>query len=275
MEQKQEDLRMLYQVLSSQLEFSKNQQWNTTYYGILVLAGIAGYFKLLDEPNVVWVIAILAFLALLAAIIPTAFICKHEESLCKTRRKYEIISKHLSPTFQHLVRYPEGYSSARYDAHFWVTLIVSLWFGFFLVLWYLAKGAIPKGGTNMSSITIADWIVAIAALFQVGFSGLLLWYIRKQKGLMEVQNNISDKQIKINEKQSDISHLAVWLNGFTENLSKLSNLRQQRDSLRPPEDIDAKIRELDEKIQELREKNGKIKTAMKPIEARIKANLVQ
>jgi len=92
---------------------------------------------------------------------------------------------------------------------------------------------------------------------------------------MEVQNNISDKQIKINEKQSDISHLAVWLNGFTENLSKLSNLRQQRDSLRPPEDIDAKIRELDEKIQELREKNGKIKTAMKPIEARIKANLVQ
>jgi hypothetical protein len=123
MSDRRADLRMLYQVLSSQIEFSKTQQWRVAYYGVLVLGGIAGTYKLFGEPSATWVIATFGSLAVLVAIFSTVFICKNEKSLCETRRKYGIIRKRFSPAFQHLVRYPENYSSPWYDAHFWIPLI--------------------------------------------------------------------------------------------------------------------------------------------------------
>ena len=56
----------------------------------------------------------------------------------------------------------------------------------------------------MSEITTTDWIVAGAAIVQIAVSGLLLWYIRNQKGIMEDQKAIFGLQFYLTGRRDPL-----------------------------------------------------------------------
>ena len=57
------DLRLLYQVYSSQIEFSKNQLWRIVNYGIWAIAAIVGLFKAFDANGLMCAICLLGITA--------------------------------------------------------------------------------------------------------------------------------------------------------------------------------------------------------------------
>ena len=130
MHDKEADLRMLYQVYSSQIEFSKNQQWRAAYFAVWVLAGILGLFKVFSNWEYRY---IFPSLTILTAALSTCFIILHEHSMRCARRQYEQIRARLSSAFRSLVEYDPDYTLLRYDANFWMPLILSLWVGCALI----------------------------------------------------------------------------------------------------------------------------------------------
>jgi hypothetical protein len=144
------DLQMLYQVYSSQIEFSKHQQWTAAYYGILLLGGVFGLSKLFlignSLPYITYYTIPFPFLALLflTFLIPflgTAYIVKNETSMCEARRAFKKIRIQLSLSFQKNVKYGPNYTSPSYDCLFWFPLITSLWIASFWVFLYLIHGS--------------------------------------------------------------------------------------------------------------------------------------
>ena len=82
-----DDMRLLFQVLSSQIQFSKTQQWTMAYYSLLFIAGLLAASNIIYESHfdhdffgrfILFVFA--------AAVIPVAVLChqlmrKHGETI--------------------------------------------------------------------------------------------------------------------------------------------------------------------------------------------------
>jgi len=156
-----DDVRLLYQVLSSQIEFSKTQQWTMAYYTLLFIGGIVGFSELIykmeypnggivgfseliykmEYPNIdVSPIGLLASLFLTMAIPPIVTACvllllKNRDSMRECREKFQEMWSCLSWPFQneegHLGKLRlvgrreihDVYRSTRYDLIFWFPAI--------------------------------------------------------------------------------------------------------------------------------------------------------
>lgn len=132
------DLRLLYQVLSSQIEFAKRQQWTIAYYTLLFIGGLVGFSELIYKKKLQtcrWDQVILFLLA--AAVPPVAMasvqlIWKNEKTMCKNRWRFKKMRSHLSWPFRNSPLPFEGshlvgkgmdlslYTSSIYDMIFWL-----------------------------------------------------------------------------------------------------------------------------------------------------------
>ena len=132
-----DDLRLLYQVLSSQIEFSKSQQWTISYYTLLFIGGLVGFSELIHKnqfgATTLGQIALflLAVVALPIAMASVQLIWKNERTMCKNRERFRKMRLHLSWPFNDSYLFHEGphlvgkgmdlslYTSSIYDAIFW------------------------------------------------------------------------------------------------------------------------------------------------------------
>lgn len=145
------ELRTLYQVYSSQIEFSKTQLWRVVNYAIWAIAAIIGLSKSFDE-SYKWATLFPA------AIIAVLFICLYNMFKCwrsmrSGRRQYISIADELSSTFRRILEYqvkyqvgqggtfPRNYGSSVYDAWIVVPLILVLCFGSYFAYRHLAARA--------------------------------------------------------------------------------------------------------------------------------------
>ena len=137
MSDEQADLRLLYQVIAGHLSFSKNRQWTVAYYGILVLAGLVGAFKLFDQPDSAFLKVSIFVLAFVVTILVTFNIIITELEMCQGRKDYTEITRRLSSTFQELNYIPANYAVPTYDIFFWLPLVASLWLAFAVASFYV------------------------------------------------------------------------------------------------------------------------------------------
>jgi hypothetical protein len=96
----EEELRMLYQITISDLSYFKTQQWNVTYYALLVQAAFVGVAQLLGEsfsPAERIALCVLAAIAALAALI---VIGKLEKSISVRDSRLDAVRSTFSAAFQ-------------------------------------------------------------------------------------------------------------------------------------------------------------------------------
>ena len=132
------DLRLLYQVLSSQIEFAKRQQWTIAYYTLLFIGGLVGFSELIYKNKFEVSHCAQVILFLLAAAVPLVamasvqLIWKNEKTMCKNRARFKKMRSHLSWPFRNSPLPFEGphlvgkgmdlslYTSSIYDSIFWL-----------------------------------------------------------------------------------------------------------------------------------------------------------
>ncbi len=96
MENKDEDLRMLYQVSSQDLVFFKQQQWSVTNYVLLLYVGIFGLTQIHDS---ICLGLIMSLIASIAGIFGVIIIKKLEGSINCRRDRLKSIRGFLSKEF--------------------------------------------------------------------------------------------------------------------------------------------------------------------------------
>ncbi len=153
------DVRLLYQVLSSQIEFSKTQQWTMAYYSLLFIGGLVGFSELIYRDlfqSSPFAQLVLFFLAV--AIPPVTMVClcllwKNRESMSKCRKHFQKMWPYLSWPFDNGEEQLDGrpligggidslpiYRSAWYDAIFWSpTMSLTSLAGVFSYVYLLVK----------------------------------------------------------------------------------------------------------------------------------------
>jgi hypothetical protein len=96
----EEELRMLYQVTVSDLAYFKTQQWNVTYYALLVEAAFVGVAQLLGKNMTTVDRIILGTLSVVAAISALIVIGKLQNSIEVRDSRLDATRRTLSEAFQ-------------------------------------------------------------------------------------------------------------------------------------------------------------------------------
>ena len=166
------DLRMLYQAYSSQIEFSKGQVWRVGYYSILSLSAIVGLSRISPFQDH-WkdtVFPILIILALLVTIFSTMYVHFSQRSMRNARRNLKLVYGHLSVKDTGIVKFSHNYETALYDCIFWLPLTGTIWIGFSFVFLYLLN----QGGGDVFShfFNLSFWQALISTLLGA-FAGVL------------------------------------------------------------------------------------------------------
>jgi len=94
-----EELRLLYQVTTTDLAYFKTQQWSVTYYCLLIDAGLVGIGGILKPLTALdrLVLGVLTFLAALAALVVLA---KLEKSISVRESRLEALRESLGSAFE-------------------------------------------------------------------------------------------------------------------------------------------------------------------------------
>jgi hypothetical protein len=95
----QEELRMLYQLTVSDLSYFKTQQWNVTYYALLVDAGIIGVAQALSSDITIFDRAVLGILSAVAAISALFVIGKLQRSISVRQSRLDAVRRTFSMAF--------------------------------------------------------------------------------------------------------------------------------------------------------------------------------
>ena len=95
----EEELRMLYQITVSDLSYFKSQQWNVTYYALLVEAGFVGVGQLLGQDLTVVDRAVLGTLAVVSAISALNVIGKLQRSISVRHSRLDSVRGTMSQAF--------------------------------------------------------------------------------------------------------------------------------------------------------------------------------
>jgi hypothetical protein len=96
----QEELRMLYQITVSDLSYFKTQQWNVTYYALLIQAALVGFAKVLSPPLTLLDRSLLAVLSLLAAAAALFVLNKLQRSITVRQSRLDAVRITLGDAFQ-------------------------------------------------------------------------------------------------------------------------------------------------------------------------------
>ena len=94
------DLRLLYEITVSDLAYFKTQQWNVTYYALLLQAGLLGVSKLLMPPLTLIDKSVLIVLSLLAAGSTLFVLNKLQSSISVRQSRLDAVRKTFSEEFQ-------------------------------------------------------------------------------------------------------------------------------------------------------------------------------
>ena len=147
-EEFREDFRMWYQITIDDIKFLKRQQWQTTYYVLLLQGALVGFFKLVTDNgdasfglrfiliNISWAISAIGLYNLL----------KFQESAQEYRtRLLRLVKPGLSERFQKAlekdVDNEEKYLSFFKDKHVLIPLMLALCVALGLVCGYFATAA--------------------------------------------------------------------------------------------------------------------------------------
>jgi hypothetical protein len=95
----EEDLRMLYQITVSDLSYFKSQQWNVTYYALLIEAAFVGVGQVLGQSLTVSDRAVLCCLAVASAISALYVLGKLQRSISVRDSRLEAIRATLTEAF--------------------------------------------------------------------------------------------------------------------------------------------------------------------------------
>jgi len=96
----QEEIRVLYQVTVSDLSYFKSQQWNVTYYALLVEASLVGIAQLLDSKVRTSDRVVLAILSILAAISALYVIAKLQRSISVRQSRLDAARQLMTDVFK-------------------------------------------------------------------------------------------------------------------------------------------------------------------------------
>jgi hypothetical protein len=94
------ELRMLYQITIGDLSYFKTQQWNVTYYALLVQAAFVGVAQILGGGFTLAERIALCVLALIAAISALIVIGKLERSIAVREARLAAVRSTFSAAFQ-------------------------------------------------------------------------------------------------------------------------------------------------------------------------------
>lgn len=179
-----DDIRLLYQVLSSQIEFSKTQQWTMAYYTLLFIGGIVGFSELIYKMEYPYAhfgsIGHLVLFTLAVVVLPVTMTCikllqRNRESMRECREKFQKMWPHLSWPFNNGEGHLEGrrlvgryqihrscvYRSTRYDRIFWFpAMFLTVLAGIFAYSYLLAK--FWKTVEVSKFFTLLNFIIAAA-----------------------------------------------------------------------------------------------------------------
>ena len=97
----EEELRLLYQITVSDLSYFKKQQWNVTYYALLVEAGLVGVAGLVPPPLAVLDRIVLSSLALLAALGALFVLNKLQRSISVRQSRLDAVRTTFGEAFHH------------------------------------------------------------------------------------------------------------------------------------------------------------------------------
>ena len=120
----QKDLHLLYTTSVDDIRFTKKQQWQYTYYALMLMAGIAYLMK--TYPGFYF----LGDIFIGAIAIPTILLIDKAENdiVTKYRPRIKATHKRLSNTFQRIVKLHKKYTERIYGI------------GYFLVLFFTVLG---------------------------------------------------------------------------------------------------------------------------------------
>lgn len=209
MDDGQADLRLLYQVYSSQIEFSKTHLWSVLNYSMWAIAGTVGlyegykrFYKVLDPGK--WVIVFPCM------IIGICFLCVYNMfkswlSMRTCRRQYREISGELSATFREMFRRAQvggrlfacNYGSLGYDVWIVAPLIGAIVIGAWLAYVYVVSD-IGVCSVRQLLISREFWWLGWTS---VGFGGIwlvlllrFLWRVEKKNKKWKKQKRERDRE---------------------------------------------------------------------------------
>jgi hypothetical protein len=96
----EEELRMLYQITVSDLSYFKSQQWNVTYYALLVEGAFVGVGQLLGDGLTSVDRTVLGTLAVVCAVAALYVIGKLQRSISVRDRRLVAVRSSLSEAFR-------------------------------------------------------------------------------------------------------------------------------------------------------------------------------
>src|SRR5688572_13586502 len=91
---------MLYQITVSDLSYFKTQQWNVTYYALLIEAAVVGFAKVLSPPLTMLDRCLLAFLSVAAAVAALFVLSKLQRSISVRQSRLDAVRRSLGEAFQ-------------------------------------------------------------------------------------------------------------------------------------------------------------------------------
>jgi hypothetical protein len=96
----QEQLQMLYQITVSDLAYFKTQQWNVTYYALLIEAALVGFAKVLSPPLTLLDRGLLAGLSVVAAVAALFVLNKLQQSIEVRQSRLDAVRMSLGDAFK-------------------------------------------------------------------------------------------------------------------------------------------------------------------------------
>ena len=132
-------LLVAYQEYTADIRHAKRNQWASVYYALLVLAGLIGYFQLLDEDGVGLGarVAIWGAYALTAVFIAW-YIWSTQFSMERNRQKVQEIRTKIGGEFKQVL----SEKDPRRDYEFPIMFSVVIWVGAGFLFWVIFRGQI-------------------------------------------------------------------------------------------------------------------------------------
>jgi hypothetical protein len=138
----QEELLMLFPVVIDDIKTLKRQQWTITYYGLLLLAAIIGFYGLLRSPyNHASCLekGLLLAAAIVVFVVCTGYLIEHQYRLTQYRKRLEKIRNEFTERTKEIVDVREDYTSFGYFFGIVIPFILFLLAGVFFVGWILYR----------------------------------------------------------------------------------------------------------------------------------------
>lgn len=128
-DKKNEEMRMIYQIFIDDIRHIKNQQWQVTYYGLLIQAAIVGFYEIFNEIEAKLVLSIISgFISLLGVV----FLVIYQINMGRYRKKKREIRETFNKEVQKIF-----INKISIDCLFTVTFSIMQILAAILIIYYL------------------------------------------------------------------------------------------------------------------------------------------